>query len=32
MAVMKLKLTHTRNSLPEKIRLEMAAILQERLS
>ena len=32
MAVMKLKLTHTRNSLPEKIRLEMTAILQERLS
>ena len=29
---MKLKLTHTRNSLPEKIRLEVAALLQNRLA
>jgi len=29
---MKIKLTHTRNSLPEKIRLEMTALLQERLA
>lgn len=29
---MKIKLTHTRNSLSEKIRLEMTALLQERLS
>lgn len=29
---MKLKLTHTRNSLPEKIRIEITALLQERLT
>lgn len=29
---MKTKLTHTRNSLPEKIRSEIAALLQERLA
>lgn len=29
---MKSKLTHTRNSLPEKTRIEIAALLQERLS
>lgn len=29
---MKNKLTHTRNSLPEKTRIEIAALLQERLS
>lgn len=29
---MKNKLTHTRNSLPEKIRIEVAALLQERLA
>ena len=29
---MKNTLTHTRNSLPEKIRLEMAALLQDRLA
>jgi starvation-inducible DNA-binding protein len=29
---MKLKLTHTRNSLPQKVRLELAALLQERLA
>ena len=29
---MKTKLTHTRNSLPEKTRLEMAALLQDRLA
>jgi starvation-inducible DNA-binding protein len=29
---MKLKLTHTRNSLPEKTRREIAALLQERLT
>jgi starvation-inducible DNA-binding protein len=30
--VMKTKLTHTRNSLPEKTRLEIAALLQSRLA
>lgn len=30
--VMKNKLTHTRNSLPEKTRIEVAALLQDRLS
>jgi len=29
---MKTKLTHTRNSLPEKIRIEVAALLQDRLA
>ncbi len=29
---MKIKLTHTRNSLPEKTRIEIAALLQERLT
>ena len=29
---MKLKLTHTRNSLPEKTRIEITALLQERLT
>ena len=29
---MKIKLTHTRNSLPEKTRLEITALLQERLT
>jgi len=29
---MKKKFTHTRNSLPEKVRIEMAALLQERLA
>ncbi len=29
---MKTKLTHTRNSLPEKVRIEIAALLQERLA
>jgi starvation-inducible DNA-binding protein len=29
---MKIKLTHTRNSLPEKTRREVAALLQERLA
>ena len=29
---MKIKLTHTRNSLPEKTRIEITALLQERLT
>ena len=29
---MKTKLTHTRNSLPEKVRIEIVALLQERLA